>query len=158
MKAKLLIVLAIGVLIAACSKDKYETKPTLRFVSMNGNVFPQPSDLSFKLEVTDKEGDLGYEGENGGGADTIWIQKISLTCPSSATNFLSPYTIPPFTHVKHLKAGVDINFSYVSQSQYPIISGCELQDDSCYLKFWIKDHAGNVSDTISSPTFKLLKS
>jgi len=149
MKIPLLIaIIAVCVLMATCSKDKYTTKPQLELKSINGEAFPRGSDLSFKFNVTDKEGDI---------QDTMWVQKISYTCGSDGS-FLSSYLVPDFTSTKNLKVELDVNYSYGSLSgTYPIISGCEQRDDSCYFKFWLKDKAGNVSDTVTSSVIKLLK-
>ena len=135
-------------LIAACSKDKYTTKPILDLKSVNGSEFPNQSLLSFKFIVTDKEGDI---------QDTMWIQKISYAC-SDIGNFLAPFKVPDFTSSKNLKVELDVNYLYgISTGQYPPVYGCVQRDDSCYFKFWLKDKAGNVSDTVTSPTIKLLK-
>lgn len=149
MKVKYLIATFVAcALIAACSKDKYATKPHLDLTSLNGNAFPRGSDLNFKFNVTDKEGDI---------QDTMWVQKISFSC-SDVGSFLFPYKVPDFTGTKNLKVELDVNYSYGNLSgTYPIISGCEQRDDSCYFKFWLKDNAGNVSDTVTSATIKLLK-
>ena len=149
MKLRFLIAtIAVSVLMTACSKDKYTTNPKLELKSLNGDAFPRGSDLNFKFTVTDKEGDI---------QDTMWVQKISYSC-SDIGNFLSYYQVPDFSSNKNLKVELDINYTYGSlNSSYPIISGCEQRDDSCYFKFWLKDKAGNVSDTVTSPTIKLLK-
>ncbi len=150
MKVKYFIAaMVLCVLMAvACSKDKYTTKPHLELQSLNGSNFPRGSNLNFKFNVTDKEGDI---------QDTMWVQKISFSC-GDISNFLSPYQVPDFTGNKNLKVELDINYSYGNLSgAYPILSGCEQRDDSCFFKFWLKDKAGNVSDTVSSATIKLLK-
>ena len=144
----LIATIAVLAFIASCSKDKYTTKPQLELNSVNGSEFPNQSLLSFKFTVTDKEGDI---------QDTMWIQKISYSC-SDIGNFLAPYQVPDFTTSKNLKVEMDINYLYgVTSGPYPPIYGCVQRDDSCYFRFWLKDKAGNVSDTVTSPTIKLLK-
>ena len=148
MKVKYLAATIIVCVLAACSKDKYTTKPQLGLTSLNGDVFPRGTDLNFKFNVTDKEGDI---------QDTMWVQKISFSC-SDVGSYLFPYKVPDFTGTKNLKVELDINYSYGSlSSSYVPIFGCEQRDDSCYFKFWLKDKAGNVSDTVTSATIKLLK-
>jgi hypothetical protein len=150
MKLPFLIrIIAICVLIASCSKDKYTTKPQLEFKSVNGEDFPSQSTLNFKFNVTDKEGDI---------QDTLWVQKISLLSICSSASWIGAYQVPDFTSKKNLKVEMDINYCYkCGNSSYPIIDGCEQRDDSCYFKFWLKDKAGNVSDTVTSPAIVLLK-
>ena len=127
---------------AACSKDTYNTTPNLTFKSVNGTIFPQGSQLQFKFDVTDKEGDI---------QDTMWLEKISYTCGEDG-HILSPNTVPNFSARKDLKADIEIDVTYGVD-----LSGCPNRDDSCYFRFWIKDKGGHVSDTVQSPTIKLLK-
>jgi hypothetical protein len=144
----LIVTVLFCVLMAACTKDKYTTSPKLELKSINGDAFPNQALLSFKFDVTDKEGDI---------QDTMWVQKISLTCPDQNLGWPGAYKIPDFTAGKNLKAELDVNYCYnCSVSSYPIISGCQQRDDSCYFKFWMKDKAGNLSDTVTTATIKLL--
>lgn len=142
MKAKILIVVVCLMIMAACSKDTYSSTPKLTFKSVNGQEFPVGSTLQFKFEVTDKEGDI---------QDTMWLEKNSFACGADGY-LLSPNTVPNFTSSKDLKAELDINVTYGTD-----FGGCTNRDDSCYFRFWIKDKAGHVSDTVQSPTIKLLK-
>jgi len=79
MKTKLLIVAVIMFAISACKKDEFTSKPQLSFKSINTTSLNQGDVLTFNITFTDAEGDI---------QDTLWIQKVSKTCPSSAgTNF-----------------------------------------------------------------------
>ncbi len=142
MKAKILIVVISMAMATACSKDKYNTTPKLSFKTVNGDVFPIGFPMTFKFEVTDKEGDI---------QDTMWLEKISYTCGEDG-HILSPNLVPDFSSRKDLKADIQIDVTYGSD-----FGGCPQRDDSCYFRFWIKDKAGNVSDTVNSPVIKLLK-
>ncbi len=141
MKAKILIVAVSVMMMIACSKDKYETKPKLTFTKVNGESFYQGSNLQFSFEVTDKEGDI---------QDTMWLEKISYTCGADGY-ILSGNQVPDFTSRKDLLAEINIDLIYGSD-----FGGCTGRTDSCYFRFWIKDKAGHVSDTVESPTIKLL--
>jgi hypothetical protein len=146
-KAKLFILGLMAIGIAACSKDQYTTKPQISFKSVNSTTFAKPSLLNFKVEFTDKEGDI---------QDTLWIQKLSFKCADG--NFVAPYPVPSFPATKDLKGEFDISFVYgLADAGYPAVPGCSQRDDSCYFKFWLKDKANHVSDTISSPILILLK-
>lgn len=143
--------IALCVLIAACSKDKYTTKPKLELKSVSGKDFPSKAVLNFQFTVTDKEGDI---------QNTLWVQKVSLlSICNDTTSWPGAYQVPDFSSTKNLKVEMDVNYCYNcgNDSPYPIISGCPQRDDSCYFKFWLKDKAGNVSDTVTSPTIVLLK-
>ena len=58
MKIKLLVIALLVLGCITCSKDTFNTKPTLKFESVNATVFPQPSIVRFNLQCTDKEGDV----------------------------------------------------------------------------------------------------
>ena len=150
----LIVAIAVYVLVAACSKDKYTTTPQLDLKSVNGSSFAAHSLITFKFNVTDKEGDI---------LDTMWVQKISIICPDSNTEKPVPYLLPDFTTTKHLKVELDVTYAYGAgnDTYAPIdraLCASNLQrNDSLYFRFWLKDNAGNVSDTVTSPTVTLLK-
>lgn len=148
MKAKLFILGLITIALAACSKDQYSTKPQLTFKSVNGTYYTTGQFLNFVINFTDKEGDI---------QDTLWVEKISYTCGPSAT-ITAPYQVPNFTATKNLKGEFDISYIYgVAGANYPYISRCSQLNDSCYFRFWLKDKANHISDTVSSPPIVLLK-
>ncbi len=71
MKTKILLcIFAIG-FIAGCNKDKYTTKPQLKYKNVNTRDLKRNEFLTFTLEVTDAEGDI---------QDSIFIQKVSPRC------------------------------------------------------------------------------
>ena len=148
----LIAAVATCMLMAACSKDKYTTKPQLELKSVNGSGFITGSNINFKFIVTDKEGDI---------QDSIWIQKISLVCTGDSNlTQPTPYLLPSITTSKNLKIELDVNYTYGSNNAggYVPIDRCSPQrDDSLYFRFWLRDNAGHVSDTVTSPTITLLK-
>ena len=150
----LIVAIAVCVLIVACGKDKYNTTPQLEFKSVNGSSFPNGSLVSFKFNVTDKEGDI---------LDTMWIQKFSIICPDSDTEVPTPYLLPNFTTTKHLKVELDVNYGYgAGNSIYvpldrSLCASNQQRNDSIYFRFWMKDEAGNVSDTVTTDPITLLK-
>ncbi|MBS1628006.1 MAG: hypothetical protein JSR09_00410 [Bacteroidetes bacterium] len=150
MKTKLLIVTLIAFAIIACNKGQFTSKPQLSFKSINSLTFSQGQVLNFQINFTDAEGDI---------QDTMWIQKVSKTCPSSpGTNFAVKYKVPDFPTTKNLSGYFDINFAYNTTSTgYVSITGCGTINDSSYFRFVLKDKANNVSDTLVSPVITLLK-
>ncbi len=152
MKTKLWIVAVIvtGIVIA-CSKDLYTTSPQLVFESVNGNRIPSGSYFTFKLQATDKEGDI---------QDTIWVAKISYDSTVCGNDTI-PYQMPSFTPSGDLKAEIDITYAYnFIDNSTPEWVGCTSENgginDSCYFKFWIHDNAFHTSDTVRSPDIVLL--
>lgn len=148
MKAKLLIaVVILATVWIACSKDKFTTKPQITFKSVNGNVFSAGNLVDFQLEATDKEGDL---------QDTIYVQRVTTVCPD--LNSVTPFQMPASVKKGDLKAQVNITYVYRNPNPpYALLAGCTERDDTATFKFWVKDVAGHVSDTIQAPPIVLLK-
>jgi len=152
MKIKLLIV-ALSVLgCITCSKDTYNTKPTLKFESVNGTVFEQQSIVTFKLQCTDKEGDV---------VDTIWVQRISKVKACDTLSHIDSFRIQDFNPPKNVKA--DFYFTYGYATPFPPnLAACTNQNsesttDTSYFRFWMHDRAQHVSDTAKSPDIVFLK-
>src|SRR5689334_1005939 len=99
----LILMIAVSVLMATCSKDKFTTKPKLELESINGDAFVSRSLLTFKFKLTDKEGDVN---------DTMWVQKVSLVCEEGNVGWPGAYKMPEFTTTKNLKVALDVNYCY----------------------------------------------
>ena len=152
MKIKLSLAVLIMIGCVTCSKDTYKTEPSLKFVSVNSTVFARvpPSTVIFKLEVTDKEGDI---------SDTIWIQRVSTAagCVSDSLGFTTGYPIPDIGLPHNVKGEFDFTFDYPPQDVSPSLRGCSQHDDTSYFRFWMHDQAHHVSDTVQSPNIVLLQ-
>ncbi len=130
-----------------CSKDKFTTKPQIVFKGVNGNVFRADNLIDFQFEATDKEGDL---------QDTLYVQRVTTVCPD--LNVVTPFEMPATVKKSDLKVQVDVVFVYRNPNPpYVLLGGCSERDDTATFKFWVKDVAGHVSDTIQSPPIVLLK-
>ena len=132
----------------ACSKDKYTTKPQLKFIKAQNYEVAYGELLEMEIEFTDKEGDL---------SDSIFIQKVVPKCTNS--NITQGYPMPKFTATSNLKG--TMNITYVNGkfiSGYASL-GAPLcgRNDTATFKFWIRDKAKNVSDTITSDKSIILK-
>lgn len=147
MKIKLPIAVLMMFGFITCTKDSYNTSPTLKFESVNGTVFPRLSVVTFNLQCTDKEGDV---------IDTIWIKRISKVpfCEADASYYDS-IPIPNFDPPKDVKADFQLSYNYGGSA--PSLQGCSEHDDTVYFKFWMHDKAQHVSDTVQSPQIVLLK-
>lgn len=150
MKTKLSILFAIPLFFYACRKDTYTTRPQLSIKSISSTTLSQGSLLLFQLEFTDKEGDI---------QDTLWVQKISRTCPNTGgAQFISPNKVPNFTPTPNLKGILEIGYGYNANIQgYQTISGCGTRNDTSYFRFWLRDKAKNVSDTLVTENIVFLK-
>ena len=123
----------------ACNKDKFTTKPQLEFKKVNTHNVPMGGLFTFTIAFTDKEGDI---------SDSIWIEKIAVNCSNSYLKV--PYIIPQHPPKSNEEGEFSISFvnttfidGYVSwpspQCQRP---------DTAIFRFWVRDKAGNVSDTV----------
>jgi len=134
---------AFVLLLAACSKDKFETKPHLEIKSVNTKevAFNEPFNVTF--EFTDKEGDV---------SDSFFIVRQRLNARDPQTLNPLPYKIPDFPNT--MKGEIEVNLSYQNELTLnlpPIrIPGSNPQQnepDTMILKFVAKDKGGNFSDT-----------
>ncbi len=148
MKAKILVLAAL-IIMVACKKDNYTTKPQLKIKEISTEVLRPNNALVFTIEFTDAEGDI---------QDSIWVQKVEPKCINS--NFTARYKIPEFTATKNLKGEFEVCFSYGGTSGCPLIQGpqCAGKNDTCTFKFWARDKAKNMSDTVVSKTIVITRS
>lgn len=141
MKAKVLIVgiITVTIVAIACKKDQFTTRPQLKFKSVNTELVLSNQSLVFYLQVTDKEGDFT-------GQSRVYSEKVSRHCADTETK--DSLRIPEnITTRKDL----DVEIEYAFQTPPKCVANSAV-DDTCYFKFWIKDAANNVSDTVTSPT------
>jgi len=124
-------------LLAGCNKDKFNTKPSLQYKSVNRNIIARGTgDLAFTLSFTDAEGDL---------TDTIFVIKFVENCVNS--RFTAPYPLPEFPTGKNQKGDILVTFGYND-----ISPKCFPRNDTAIFKFVLKDKAQNRSDTaVSEP-------
>ncbi len=127
--------------ITACTKEKFKTKPQLRFLKAENYTVPRGGLISFRLEFTDKEGDL---------TDSIFIQAVTTRCAQSNRKLV--YAVPTFPLSANLRGEFEINFvngQFVPG--YVALPGpaCGKPDTTTF-SFWVRDKAQNVSDTVKT--------
>ena len=131
-----------AVLMLACGKDKFETKPTIEIKSLSTKEVPAPNGtMNLRLEFTDKEGDLGT-----GTLTYIRIRTNGTPIPNPGNNdkIDTIRTFIPNFPAK-TKGEMDIQFDYNFMDEDPG------RNDTMYFKITVQDVAGNNSDTISTP-------
>ena len=138
----ILIILTVTLIFFACSKDDFETKPTIEIKSASPKVVPQNGNMIVDLKFTDKEGDLN--------AVYIWKVRLNQLKRPTVRDSIPPRLIPEFP--KNQKGELELNLTYqdhLLSAQSPRrdpITG-RLEPDTLNMKFVVKDKAGNVSDT-----------
>ncbi len=129
----------ICLLLWGCSKDKFSTKPQLKYKSVNTNQLVRGQVITFTLSFTDAEGDI---------SDSIFVQKIEPTCANSY--FDAIYKIPSFPLSKNLQGDIEVSYGY-NVANFPLLLGPQcMRNDTCYFRFVLKDKAQNKSDTATS--------
>ncbi len=143
---KSLIAFVSLIFLNACDKDRFETKPQIKILSVNRNVVEKNTDLRFLLEFTDKEGDVD---------DSLFVIRQRLNSRGPVTLRPSPYGIPKFPNQS--KGEIQVTLAYnegitfgISPLRIPGSNPEQFQPDTMRFKFVLKDRAGNVSDTATS--------
>lgn len=138
------IALLLLVLIFSCEKDTFQSKPGLTLNSVSSTFVPPGFDLQISMRLTDKEGDF---------VDTIWVKKTTTRCTFSNFQDSLLYSIPSETpRTKNFDGEVLISFSYAIELQ----PRCN-RNDTATFSFWMKDKAGNKSDTVKTPPIIILR-
>lgn len=150
MKAKLLYLFVSLFLVTACKKDNFETKPRLELSEFRVFQVSTPAGSGTLIEIEfnafDKEGDV---------KDSIFIDKLdaaSIPCVANSLTGLK-YRIPEFPGNRQ-RSLFRIQFSVnVQLDGYVLLNGpqCPGRADTSVFRFWVKDLAGNISDTLVTP-------
>ena len=135
------LVALISLVVISCGKDKFTTKPQLKFLRAEDYEVARGGLIKFYLEVTDSEGDL---------SDSLFIETKVAACPNSNRSLGFP--MPNFPHGSNVKAQIEVTFANgVFVPGYPALPSpaCGRPDTTVY-QFWIHDEAGNISDTVQT--------
>jgi hypothetical protein len=145
--------LLLMIIVAACTKGKLESRPSIKFKKMNGNVFVLDStdfsipDLVMTVSFDDKEGDLGN------GIITYIRNRLNvkpIENPSSNDKIDTIRSVIP-DFPKKSSGDIDITFPG------PFLIEDPRENDTMNFKIFVQDVQGNVSDTITTPTIVQVK-
>ena len=133
--------LAFVVIAVSCSKEKYTSEPQLEFKKAENYVVPRGGLLEFTLEFTDKEGDID---------DSIYVQSVVPRCVAS--NRTLGFRVPSFPTGNNAKGEIKVVFvnGIFADGYVPYNGNRCARPDTTTFRFWIKDRAGNVSDTVQT--------
>ena len=136
-------IFAVALLLFACNKDKFETKPQLKIKSVNTKEVSNTQPLTVSIEFTDKEGDV---------SDSFFIVRQRLNARGPRTFDALPYKIPDFPNTR--KGLIEVNFRFfedlilqLEPIRIPGTNPSRNEPDTMQFKFVAKDKAGNYSDT-----------
>lgn len=143
-------VASVAILLVACGKDKYETRPRLEIKDYNTKDLVQGQDLRIRLNFYDKEGDL-----NGGTAFAIRERLNMLPLGQGEDkvdtfpNPNNPTALPDFPPEDKGELTFQLGWADLKES---------LSDnDTVFFRFVVTDRAGNTSDTVDSDRIVLYK-
>lgn len=151
MKAKLLYLFLPLLILSGCKKENFETRPKLELKDFRVFQVTTQSGSGTLIEVeftaADKEGDV---------KDSIFIDKIdAATIPCSPNSLKGlKYRIPDFPGNRQ-RSLFRLQFSVnVQIDGYVLLNGpqCPGRADTSVFRFWVKDRAGNISDTLVTPS------
>lgn len=133
----------------SCNKNKYTTKPQLKFESVNGKEFRSGDVITFTLSFTDAEGDLIADS-------ALYIKKFEPKC--AASNFDQYYRLPDFAPGKDQAGEITVTYGYNNSNVPQQILGprCN-RNDTCVFKFVLRDKEKNKSDTVTSDAIVLIR-
>lgn len=136
--------LLLVLLFVACSKDKFESKPTIEIKSIGPNPVSLNVPLTIELEYTDKEGDI---------QDSIFVRKVRINQRKVARTLRDSFYLPlPGDAPKKTKGTIKLTLDYqgyVISAEDPGNSP-NAAPDSLIFRFILQDKAKNRSDSIES--------
>lgn len=146
MRYTILFSILLLAILTGCGKPKFSSTPSLKFTSVNTTELRSGQTLQFTLSFTDAEGDI---------SDSIFTQKIVPGC--AASEFAQGYSIPSFPASKDQKGDILISFGLNVNGIPQVIGPTCNQNDTAIFKFYIRDLAKHISDTVSSPPIIIYK-
>ncbi len=151
MMKKLLGLILVAVVLAACSKDKFETVPTVTIDSFGPDEVSLPGDyFQLRATVTDKEGDL---------QDTvIVVRKRFNGTDLIGTDSSERFDLKKFGSPVKDKIELFLTFVYGRKEDYAITQDLERNfDRNLRVGLIVKDNAGNRSEYVESEPIVLKK-
>lgn len=147
---KVLFVSAIALVLAACSKDKFQTVPQVTIESITPDQVFNRGIIQMVASVTDKEGDL---------QDSVLVVRKKYNGAILLTNDTTRVSIKGLGSPQKDKLELRITISYGQQyPEYAIFQGLEYDFDREFtVGLVVKDNAGNRSEYAESKRITLKK-
>lgn len=129
---------SVLILLLACGKDKFETKPRLEIKDYNSREIVQGQPLEVRINYFDKEGDLGQ-------AAFVALrirQNIFPLPPGDEKGDTLRSTLPEFPDKDNGEITFRLTYDFLKESV--------TENDTLIFRFAVTDRAGNKSDTVNS--------
>ena len=133
----LLVAVVACVVLAACSKDTFETKPTLEIIDYNTREVFQGNTLQIVMNYTDKEGDLSQ------GTLTAMIRRqnqIPILDPNQDKADSLWYVLPEFPARDKGEITFRLGYDFLKETLS--------ENDTIRIRFTVTDQELNVSDSV----------
>ena len=140
-------ILAATFVISACSKDKFDTRPTIEIKDYNTKTVTLPDEtLTIRLNYTDKEGDLG--------TGTVFAARLRQNrrplSPADANIIDTFYfALPEFTD----RVNGEISVNFTRNTLKESIS----ENDTMVFRLAVTDRGGHTSDTLTTDQIVAVK-
>lgn len=146
---RLSLICFVLIVIAGCGKDKFDTRPSLKFKSISSYDIPYGALFEIRLEYTDAEGDLDVSDSS------LIINRMVARCPSATASFRTNQ-LPPIPESNNSSGEIVIRYENGSTNYGPegyanyAPSTCNTfgNVDTTFFRFYIRDKKNHVSDTI----------
>ncbi len=146
-----IFVFSLAILLIACGKDKFETKPRLEIKDYSTKELFPGETLRIRLNYFDKEGDL-----NGGLAYAIRqrlnVLPLGLGDNDKVDTFPNPNNptaLPDFPPKDNGELTFQLDWASLIESA-PSNDPNVIKNDTVIFRFVVTDRAGNTSDTINT--------
>jgi hypothetical protein len=143
---KLLLISSAVVLLIACNKDKFQTRPDIKIKSYNSKTISPGGNLEIRLEYTDKEGDIG-EGAFFGAR--IRLNQKPLSVADNDQNDTLNNSIPKMPNYDKGELVMTLGYGFLKEST--------TENDTLIFKIAVTDIAGHASDTLTTDQIIILK-
>jgi hypothetical protein len=142
MLKKYLPFILIVAVVVACSKDKLQSRPSLKLKGVNTSEVGPGQTLDIKLEYKDKEGDLG------GSTITYIRNRMNLKPipdPNSNDKVDTVHaSLAAFPKTSTGEIDIIISKNFLDEDPF--------DNDTMFFKIYVQDLANNVSDTVTTGT------
>lgn len=143
---KLLLAGFVLVVLIACNKDKFQTKPQITIKSYNSKEISPGNTLEVNLNYTDKEGDVG-QGSFFGARVRQNIRPLAGSDNDQLDTLR--YSLPEMPDIDKGVIQMKLDYNFLKESL--------TENDTLVFRIAIKDRAGNASDTLTTDKIVIKK-
>jgi len=143
---KLLLAGLAAILLLACNKDKFQTKPQITISDYNSKEISQGDELEVRLNYTDKEGDVGQGSFFGA---RLRQNKRPLAGSDNDQLDTLRYSLPEMPDIDKGVIVMKLDYNFLKESL--------TENDTVVFRIAIKDRGGNASDTLTTDKIVIRK-